>query len=636
MLETSDDVAAVSNGLAAGTPGSKEAVTCLSLENAVSPPDVVDDQMSDPSVEDGTSSVAAGVGEQVTGDRVTCAQSEGSTASAEGVEESVSAVPPTELVKEGSDDEFLRIRALCDKGKLKAALKLVDEEGLRLDVNSCGYLLKCAIQKKALAEGKRIREHITKCGLDLNTFLRNNVLRMYSECGQMELAREEFESMSRRTLFTWTTLITGYGANNQGKEALNVFHLMLGQGVQPDGQLLVTVLNIAAKLRSLDDGKCLHALIEEKGFEKNLFVLNSLIDMYGKCGDMNAACKVFEGMTTRDVVTWNAIIAGYAVNGQDEMAWEMYKQMGLQRVKPNAATFVCLLKGCTCPANLMFGKSVHQRVKECGLESNVVAGTAVMHMYVKCGSMDDARFVFKRLSKRDVVCWTAMITGCNRYGRYQESCELFKEMQIEGVKPNRFTYGAVMTALGKSGAVEEGRLVHEELKKKGLELDVATGINLVSMYATLGLMEEAREMFEKLPKRIAVTWVALIAGYLRVGNYDEPQPMYSRMLQEGMEPTGTAFVYLLNACVGPAALESGKWLEGEAMKALPQPSAAVQDAIANMYNRCGGSSENGANSSKTVMDTGTVQQSAGAPTTVGRWEYVATVRRSTETLTPCQ
>eukprot|EP00246_Nothoceros_aenigmaticus_P017026 TRINITY_DN8045_c0_g3_i1.p1 TRINITY_DN8045_c0_g3~~TRINITY_DN8045_c0_g3_i1.p1 ORF type:complete len:232 (+),score=52.12 TRINITY_DN8045_c0_g3_i1:36-698(+) len=212
------------------------------------------------------------------------------------------------------------------------------------------------------------------------------------------------------------------------------------------------------------------------------------------------------------------------------------------------------------------------------------------------------------------------MTGCNRYGLYKETWDLFRQMQMDQVKPNRFTHGAVWSAYAKSGAVEQGRQMHADLKKRGLELDVATGTNLVNMYACFGDMQEARQLFESMPKKILVTWAVLISGYIQSGRYEEASQLFNCMLQEGLKPNETLFVNLLNACVGQAALELGKWLQIEAVKALPQLTGAIEEAIVNMYSRCASSVEE----AQLGKPTGQISLAA---TNLEKWEYITTVHR---------
>jgi pentatricopeptide repeat protein len=159
----------------------------------------------------------------------------------------------------------------------------------------------------------------------------------------------------------------------------------------------VGVLNACASLGALEEGRCVHKQIVESGCESDVFVSSSLVDMYAKCGSMEDAARVFNKMTSRDVVSWRAMLSGLVKSEQAQKALELYREMQWEGVWPNAVTFVGVLNACANIAAQEEGKCAHEQIIQSGLESDLFVGNSLVDMYAKCGSMEDAWKVFNRI-----------------------------------------------------------------------------------------------------------------------------------------------------------------------------------------------------------------------------------------------
>ncbi len=221
------------------------------------------------------------------------------------------------------------------------------------------------------------------------------------------------------------------------------------------------LLNACASLGALEEGSCVHKQIVESGCESDVFVISGLVDMYAKCGSMEDAARVFYKMTSRDVVSWSAMLSGLVKSGQAQKALELYREMQWEGVQPNAVTFVGVLNVCASRAALEEGKCAHEQIIQSGLESDVFVGNSLVDMYAKCGMMEDAWTVFNRMPSQNVVSWTAMKLGHVKCGQGQKALDLFQQMQHENVEPNPVTFIGVHNACTSVAAIEEGRHAHE-------------------------------------------------------------------------------------------------------------------------------------------------------------------------------
>jgi len=345
---------------------------------------------------------------------------------------------------------------------------------------------------------------------------------------------------------------------------------------------LVGVLNACASVLAIEEGRSGHEQIIENRWDLDVFVGNSLVNMYAKFGNMEDANRVFNKMLSHDVVTWNVMIFGYVKCGQSQKALELCQEMQHDALWPSPVTFVGLLNSCASLIALEQGRRIHKQIIGCVYESNVFVGSSLVDMYAKCGSMEDACRVFNKMPSRDVVAWNAMIFGYMKFGQGQKALELFQQMQQEhllrtpvtwnvmifghvkcgqgqnalelfqqmqheGVQPTAVTFVAVLNSCASLVALEQGRCAHEQIIESGYESDVCVGNSFVDMYAKCGSMEDACRVFNKLPSHDLVSWNTLLGGYAMHGHQKKALKNFKWMCEEGYNQMIT-FISLLSAC----------------------------------------------------------------------------------------
>ncbi|KAJ7527660.1 hypothetical protein O6H91_16G065200 [Diphasiastrum complanatum] len=482
------------------------------------------------------------------------------------------------------------ISAYADSGEVEEAINLfhqMQETGLAPDKVLFVVVLKAYARLGGLEQGRQLHSDIIKRGFQSDVIVGNTLVNMYAKCGCTEDARELFNNMSERDVVSWTVMIAGYAQNGLGKEALALYEQMKQEGVQPDNVTFLLLLKACASLAALEQGKQLHNEIIKRGFQSDVVVGSTLVDMYGKCGCTEDARELFDNMSERNVVSWNAMIAGYAQNGLGKGALALYEQMKQEGMQPNNVTFVLLLKACANLAALEQGKQLHSEIIKRGFLSDVVVVSTLLDMYAKCGCTEDARELFDNMRERDVVSWNAMIAGYAQNGLGKEALALYEQMQQEGMQPNNVTFGLLLKACANLAALEQGKQLHSEIIKRGFLLDVVVGSTLVDMYAKCGCTEDARELFDNMSEPDVVSWSAMIAGYAQNGPAQEALALYEQMKQEGMQPDNVTFVLLLKACASLSALEQGKQLHSEIIKRGFQSDVVVGNTLVDMYAKCG-------------------------------------------------
>eukprot|EP00249_Psilotum_nudum_P014837 c25030_g18_i1 orf=1-921(+) len=306
--------------------------------------------------------------------------------------------------------------------------------------------------------------------------------------------------------------------------------------------------------------------------------------MYGKCGSPLDARSVFDKLPLRDLISWNAMIAAYGQNARGKEALDLFRQMQQEGMKPDGATFVCILGACLSPASLTAGKVIHASIVVSRFELDVVVGTALLNMYKKCGTPDDARNVFDNMRQRNVVTWTAMITAYCQNGNAKEALELFWQMQQQGVKPNNITFASVLGACASPTALTEGKVIHANILSWGLRSDTVKTA-LVNMYGKCGSLEDARSVFSKIYQRDVVCWTAMIAACVQNGHGEEALEFFGQMQRDGVKPNSTTFVSVVGAGACIASLTGAKVIHAKVVESGFDSDDVVQNSLVNMYGK---------------------------------------------------
>eukprot|EP01018_Ginkgo_biloba_P022189 Gb_02998 [translate_table: standard] len=451
------------------------------------------------------------------------------------------------------------VGTLC-KGLWKEPQRIVsimDHKGTSFDSTTYASLLQGCVNTKALADGKKLHAHMMKTGFDADMFAGNNLVNMYAKCGSLVYARQVFDKMAERNVVSWTTMIAGYVQQGYVEEALKLFSPMQWFGVKPNQFTFASILRACSGGAALEAGRQYHAYVVKDGFESNSFVGNALLDMYAKCGSVVNTRKMFDKMHNRDVVSWNAMIAGYAQCGYDEEALELFGQMQRVGLNWDCTTFSTVLGVCASLAALELGKQLHTLVIKTRGQSNVFVGSTLVDMYAKCGRVEDARLVFDKMQVRNVVSWTAMIAGYGQHGNGEETLKLFSEMLQEGIKVNEFTYAIVLSACSMLSALKHGKQIHGHITKTGFLAHLLVGNVLIDMYAKSGSIESARNVFDKIIQTDVVSWNSIIAGHAQHGLYKEAFQLFQKMQMIGVSPNHITFVGVLSACSHGGLVDEG-------------------------------------------------------------------------------
>ena len=357
----------------------------------------------------------------------------------------------------------------------------------------------------------------------------------------------------------------------------------------PTDVTLVSLLKNCSKEKDLCKGIQIHAEISKRNLlEKSLYIGNALVNMYAKCGTFGKAEDVFEELPVRNVITWTALISGYVQNGHYGKALKWFECMLFEGFSPNELTYVCILKACGNFRMLSKGQKIHADVvKEGYMENNIVIGTSVVDMYLKCSAFLQAQEVFDGLGVRNVITWNVLIHGYIEHGYTVEALHSYELMQYEGLSPDEMTFLCVLRACGNIGEVEIGQGIHAKiLSEKTYEKHITITTTLVDMYAKCGVLAKAKEVFDGILLHNVVLWTALISAYAQHAHGEEALICFEHMQIHGISPDATTYICILKAVGKFGALEKGMRIHDEIKRNGLGNDLSVGNALISMYMRC--------------------------------------------------
>ncbi|KAH7387230.1 hypothetical protein KP509_16G011900 [Ceratopteris richardii] len=453
-------------------------------------------------------------------------------------------------------------------------------------------LLRACSKKKNLHQGFRIHANALRRGLPTRgTRVAECLVSLYVKCGAIFKAQALLDGFGVRDVIYWTEVMAGLIRSGQSQLVLRCYAQMQHEQILPDAITYTCILKACGTQGDLELGKDIHEKVVEQGLlQKDGMLGTALVNMYAKCGALHKAHHVLEGLPVRDVISWNALISGYAQHGQGQDALDCFACMDEEGLYPNAVTFTCVLRACGSIGEVNKGKQIHDTIMKQGLLKNdIKLSNALIDMYIKCNKLTIAKEILESLPIRDVVSWSSLIGGYAGQGQGQAALDCFRKMQSEGFSPNAVTLIHLLQACSSIGAVEEGEKIHDEVMRQGLlQESIVVGNALIDMYAKCGALTKAQKVFDDLPVRNIVSWCTIIASYARAQQGQRAIGCMERMQQEGFSPNPVTFTCMLKACGNLGAAEKGQELHDHISKeGFLKGNLVLGTALLDMYAKCG-------------------------------------------------
>ncbi|XP_016477740.2 pentatricopeptide repeat-containing protein At2g20540-like [Nicotiana tabacum] len=415
-------------------------------------------------------------------------------------------------------------------------------------------LSKLLHQRPPKSQLKQIHAQILAQSFSSTASFVNSLIHCYLHIKEFTSARLLFfhYPLPSPPILIWNLIIRTYCKLQNSSESFSLFRQLLNLDplirVHPDEYTFTFIVTSCAHQRSIVHGKIVHGLVVKNGLESNLYVGNSLINMYAVFKITDDAYKVFDKMTERDVFSWTSLVCGYANNDEMDQACEIFYKMPLRndvswaviisgfagyrrymevltylnemlfavedKVRPNEAVLVCALSACANLGALEQGNWIHSYIMRNEVPNSSNISTALIDMYAKCGRIDCARLIFNRIPRPDVHNFTSMISGLSYHGLGEDSLTVFNRMLDENVNPNEVTIIGVLNACSHSGLVEEGSSIFYNMETLwGLKPQIEHYGCYVDLLGRAGYLEKALEVVKSMQvKPDIVIWRALLSA----------------------------------------------------------------------------------------------------------------------------
>ncbi|KAK7258856.1 hypothetical protein RIF29_24444 [Crotalaria pallida] len=318
-----------------------------------------------------------------------------------------------------------------------------------------------------------------------------------------------------------------------------------------------------------------------------LYIWNSLLSMYSKCGQLHNAVKVFDDMPVRDTVSWNTMISGFLRKRDFDAGFGLFKDQMRGCCLFDKATLTTMLSACDGMEMCSVTKMIHGLVFVGGFEREVTVGNALITSYFKCGCFDQGRQVFDVMVERNVVTWTAVISGLAQNGLYKDSLNLFAQMRCGSVSPNVLTYLSSLMACSGLQALREGRTIHGLLWKLGMQSDLCIESALMDLYSKCGSLGAAWQIFEYAEELDEVSLTVILVAFAQNGFEEEAIHIFIRMVKLGIEIDHNTVSAVLGVFGVDTSLALGKQIHSLIIKKNFTRNPFVSNGLINMYSKCG-------------------------------------------------
>ncbi|XP_031475241.1 pentatricopeptide repeat-containing protein At1g71460, chloroplastic [Nymphaea colorata] len=422
------------------------------------------------------------------------------------------------------------------------------EAGVEPNVYTFSCLLKRIAGSSALRHGKMIHAHLVKTGLFSDSIIQTVLMDMYFKCGKVYLARQLFDEMRERDIVLWGAAIAGFAHNGLRREAIDSFREMLNHGHVPNSVILTSIIPVCGDMGLIMHGKEIHCFLIKTGYFKHIFIHASLVDMYCKCDDLVLGRRVFYAFRQRNVVTWTALISGYAHNGMLDRALKSVIWMLQEGVKPDLVTVATIIPICSELKALRTGKEIHCYALKKGILPNVSIATSLIVMYSKCGVTRSSLNLFEKMEKRNAITWTAMMESLARDDRLHDALDMFRSMQLSKHRADSVTVCRGLNLCAEVRALKLGKELHAQVLKKKIESNPSVSAEIVRMYAKCGHIQTAKQVFDAIASKGLITWTTIIEAYGMNNLSMEAFALFEQMKEDGFSPNHFTYAVLIEIC----------------------------------------------------------------------------------------
>lgn len=422
-------------------------------------------------------------------------------------------------------------------------------------------------QCKTIHQLKQVHNQLIVTGANASAFLAARVLSIYARFGRLFDARNVFETTPfdcKSSSLLWNSILRVNVSNGLYENALKLYVKMRKLGVLGDGFTFPLVIRACKFMGSFrfrfSFGQIVHNHVLQMGFQGNVHIVNELIGMYAKMGQMSDSFKLFDKLRVKNYISWNMMFSGFALNFDCDGALELFKRMELE-----------------------------------GLEPNFVTWTSLLSSHARCGRLEETMDLFDMMRKRGIEVGAeaiaVVLSVCADLAADHMGKVIHGFVIKGGFEDYVFVKNALICVYGKHGDVKVAQNLFSEIEEK----NIVSWNALITSYAEAGLCDEAVEVFSQLEKLDGgsmerpnvISWSAVIGAFASNGRGEEALDLFRKMQLAKVVANSVTISGLLSVCAESAALNIGREIHGHVVRVSMNKNILVQNGLLNMYMKCG-------------------------------------------------
>ncbi|KAL6195241.1 hypothetical protein ACLB2K_030861 [Fragaria x ananassa] len=357
-------------------------------------------------------------------------------------------------------------------------------------------------------EVRQVHAPLVVSGLIERPINGGRLLQAYVTVSNTNHALSTFDRISDPDVFAYNTMMRGLILGKSPYHALKLYSKLLLDGLKPDNYTYTFVLKACSQVNAHSEAREVHGRMIKAGIAPNTYIHSSLINMYSSSSDgLVCAERVLAGFSEENTHAKNSLISGYLSQGQVESARSMFDNV----VAKDDASWSAMVAGYTKNDQ---GKWIHAYIDRIGARISVTVGTALIDMYAKCGSIEHAYEVFRKMPLKDVVSWGAIISGFAIHGRAEKCFEPLDDMVADGIHPNEVVFVGILSACSHAGYIERGYKYFDQMVHHyGIKPSIEHYGCMVDLLGRAGRLAEAEELVMSMPEEPnSVIWGAFLGA----------------------------------------------------------------------------------------------------------------------------
>ncbi|GAV72028.1 PPR domain-containing protein/PPR_1 domain-containing protein/PPR_2 domain-containing protein/DYW_deaminase domain-containing protein, partial [Cephalotus follicularis] len=490
------------------------------------------------------------------------------------------------------------VNGICKEGRLDEAIKFLDSMpsyGCQPNVITHNIILRSMCSTGRWMDAEILLSNMVQKGCSPSVVTFNILINFLCRKGLLGRAIDVLEKMPKHgctpNSLSYNPLLHGFCKEKRMDRAIEYLEIMVSRGCFPDIVTYNTLLTALCKDGKVDAAVEILNQLSSKGCSPVLITYNTVIDGLSKVGKTEQAIELLDEMRKKglkpDIITYSSLVGGLSREGKVDEAIKFFYDLERWGVRPNAITYNSILVGFCKVRQTDRGQTVHAHIIKSGTHKDVVVMTSLINVYVKCGTIEDARKVFDKLRGRNSIGWTIMITGHVNNSLPELAVRVFQEMLEAGAYPTNYTLAIVLNACSSMNSIKLGGQIHGYIIKYKIDYDASIGNTLCSLYSKFGKLEYSVKAFQAIREKNVISWTAIISACGDNGEAAKGLKFFFEMLCEDVEPNAYTLTSVLSLCCTMPSLCIGAQIHSLSIKLGLQMNIPLRNSIMYLYLNCG-------------------------------------------------